>query len=153
MKKHLFEILILVAAMLLVPACDLLKPGAKQEAIDIDSVFEQTEYSIPAEGGELEVDFTPPADWSIECNKAWITIDPLSGSASEKTRTLTILVDENENDDERRALVHVLFGEEEVDITIRQSGRTGSPEDPDVPGNDNGQSGTEDIIPDDDIIA
>ena len=53
--------------------------GKSAEVVTI----EKTEYSVPAEGGNVVVDFIPTSDWTVACIQDWVKIAQSSGSASD----------------------------------------------------------------------
>ena len=105
-----------------------------QEAADLSSIFEQTEFEAPIEGDEIKVKFIPPTDWTVECEEDWVSFSPESGTASTRKKTITISVDSNAGGKAREAIVYVVFEDGEMEITINQAGESAaSPSDPDDP--------------------
>ena len=72
-------------------------------------VIEETEYTVSADGEEIEVKFAAPTAWEASCDKDWISIDPESGKASTRKKTMYITVDRNETPEKRSAVVVVAF--------------------------------------------
>ena len=54
-----------------------------------------TAYSIPAEGGPLEVRFKSSLAWSASCAADWLTFMPASGDASEEEVLMKLTISEN----------------------------------------------------------
>lgn len=92
-------------------------------------VIEETEYTVSAEGEEIEIKFAAPTAWEASCNKDWISIDPDSGNASTRKKTMYITVDKNETLEKRSAVVVVAFEDTDVEIVINQ--KAAEDEDPD----------------------
>ena len=152
-------------------ACSLLPmlntQEEEQEPLEVE--IEQTKFAIPAEGGEFEVSFVPTSDWEVECDAEWIECDPMLGTASEDSVTVTFTVEPNYAE-KRKAKIYIAFETNEVSIRVDQNAYTGN-DDPgnDDPGNDDpstdnpgqdpgtgdsdGKNGTEDVVVDDDLYA
>ena len=121
-----------------------------QKATDITEVIEQTAYEVSAAGGEIEIEFMPLADWTVECAEDWVDISPNSGTAASKKKTVTLTIDPNTGD-ARSATVKILFAGTAVEIKVNQA--AGDPNNQTPPGNDDDQSSTEDVIIGDDIYV
>ena len=129
--KKLFSLLMLVVAMLSLTACPELMPDS-EELLE----FEVTEYSIPSEGGQIEIHFMSLVDWTVTSDVAWLTFSPSSGAASEQEAVITVTVDPN-NSSQRTAQLTVSSVFDDVIIVVTQAGKdeTPEPEVPDTPDN------------------
>ena len=94
-------------------------------------VIEETEYTVSADGEEIEIKFAAPTAWEASCDKDWISIDPESGRASTRKKTMYITVDRNETLEKRSAVVVVAFEDTDVEITITQEAAEDEDPDPD----------------------
>ena len=88
-------------------------------------VIEETEYTVSAEGDELAIKFAAPTAWEASCNKDWISIDPESGKASTRKKTMHITVGKNDTFEKRSAVVVVAFEDTDVEIFIYQEAQAG----------------------------
>ena len=93
-------------------------------------VIEETEYTVSADGEEIEIKFAAPTAWEASCDKDWISIDPESGKASTRKKTMYITVDRNETLEKRSAVVVVAFEDTDVELTITQEAGESEPEKP-----------------------
>lgn len=100
-------------------AITITQEEAEQGKVDI----KETEFTVPAEGDEIDIKFAAPTDWTTSCKAKWVTIDPESGKASTKKKTMTIKVAENDTYEQRTAVVYLEFDEEDVEITITQEAK------------------------------
>lgn len=116
----------LVVAMLSLTACPELMPDS-EELLE----FEVTEYSIPSEGGQIEIHFMSPVDWTVTSDVAWLTYSPSSGAASEQEAVITVTVDPNTSS-QRTAQLTVSSVFDDVIIVVTQAGKDETPE-PEVP--------------------
>lgn len=71
-------------------SCTALFPEG-ENAIRIDA----TEYSVPAEGGEVQIKFVPVLAWTAACEEEWLTFSPASGDASAEEVIMTLSADSN----------------------------------------------------------
>lgn len=126
MKSRILQ-LILVSAILCFTSCDQLAMLGNQMKLD------QTEFDLPAAGGEVRVSFTPLSSWSVECSDSFVKLNPSSGEASENPVTLVIKVEENKDVEKRTIKVLLSFETNDIVLTIRQDGATppDTPVDPD----------------------
>ena len=116
----------LVVAMLSLTACPELMPDS-EELLE----FEVTEYSIPSEGGQVEIHFMSLVDWTVTSDVAWLTYSPSSGAASEQEAVITVTVDPNSSS-QRTAQLTVSSVFDDVIIVLTQAGKDETPE-PEVP--------------------
>ncbi len=93
-------------------------------------VLEETNFTVPAKGDEIEIEFIAPTAWEATCDKDWISIDPDSGRASKKKKSMYISVDKNETLEKRTAVVVLAFEESQIEITITQEAGEPEPEKP-----------------------
>ena len=139
-------------------------------------VMDKTEFSLPAEGGQIELKFIPTSAWSATCSEDFISFSPASGDSLLVEVAVIVTVEKNEGE-ERVATLMLSFETNDIAITITQAGvpvdnpstpdtpdnpdtpdTPDNPENPDTPDNpdapdnpkDDGLS-TEDVIPGDNI--
>ena len=131
-----------VAMFLLSFETDTIKVTITQDAAEFIAGIVETEYTVSAEGEEIDIKFLPFSAWEASCNKDWVSLDSESGKVSTRKKTLTISVDKNEGKKERRAVVVIEFNDCEVEISIAQkagvsggSSNGDNPNDPDNPSN------------------
>ena len=117
--------------MLCTTACPELMPDIP-DSIEIET----TKYSIPSEGGQIEIHFMSLVDWTVTSDVAWLTYSPSSGAASEQEAVITVTVDPN-NSSQRTAQLTVSSVFDDVIIVVTQAGKdeTPEPEVPDTPDN------------------
>ena len=58
-------------------SCDDLMGGGNNK-VPADMVMENTEFSLPAEGGKVELKFTPLSDWAALSEDEWVKCSPES---------------------------------------------------------------------------
>jgi len=128
MKTKVLVLLAIVSATFFFTSCDGFPiPGVNDVGLN------KKEFTLPAEGGQVDVTFLPVASWSARCSDSFVTISPDSGTASEEKVTLSITVDKNPKPIERVIKVLLSVGEQDIVLTITQAGATSSPETPDNP--------------------
>ena len=128
MKTKVLVLLAIVSAVFFFTSCDGFPiPGVNDVGLN------KKEFTLPAEGGHVDVTFLPVASWSARCSDSFVTISPDSGTASEEKVTLSITVDKNPKPIERVIKVLLSVGEQDIVLTITQAGATSSPETPDNP--------------------
>ena len=109
---------------------DLIGGGNKLPA---DMVMENTEFSLPAKGGKVELKFKPLSAWTALSEDAWVKISPESGEASKEEVVVTITAGKNEGE-KRTASVVLSFETNDITITIEQDAAEAViPEDPEDP--------------------
>ena len=123
-------------------------------------VLEETKFSLPAEGGRVDVTFVPVAAWSATCAESFVTITPSSGEMSAEEVTVSISVGKNTTPLERVIKVLLTVGEQDIVLTITQAQAVNGPDTPDIPEPDvppgpepdNGcDASNEDVVPGDSI--
>ena len=92
-----------------------------QDAKEDEPILDQTEYTLPAEGGDVVVEFTPGSDWTAACDEKWVVLSTAKGSASESKVKLTISVAKNTEIKERTAEVLLALADQKVKIKIIQA--------------------------------
>ncbi|MBR5844207.1 MAG: BACON domain-containing protein [Bacteroidaceae bacterium] len=134
MKKIIFSFALLIT---LLTSCDLISKisGYDKDKLDITLYANDTEVN----GG---FSFTASEAWStfVEYTSEstdWITIDPASGNAGKVT--LNIAVEENTTGETRTAIVHIVCGENNLNIDIEQKATENTGNDDN--GDDNGDNG------------
>ena len=95
-------------------SCTALFPEG-ENAIRIDA----TEYSVPAEGGEVQIKFVPVLAWTAACEEEWLTFSPASGDASAEEVIMTLSADSN-GLSRRTAEIILSTSAGEVTITLIQ---------------------------------
>ena len=127
MKQRVLLLFAAMSAVLCLSSCDGLQlPGA-----DEDFTLEKTEFTLPADGGKVEVTFIPVTSWSAQCADASVTISPASGEASTEEITLFISVGKNTKTEARVIKVLLSIAENDYVLTITQAAMASEP---DVPG-------------------
>ena len=101
-------------------SCDALFGEKEPQSLE-EMVIEETEFTVPAEGGEIEVTFTPNSSWTALCEERWVDWSPEDGEASERKVTIVVEVDENDGE-EREADLVISFETNDVVIEITQLG-------------------------------
>ena len=73
-----------------------------------------------ADGGCVYLNFTPSFDWEASANKAWITVEPESGSAGQAAR-LSVVVEANTLTEERQGSIFLELSDKTTfKIPVRQ---------------------------------
>ena len=116
MKKILFNMLIAVAAVSIFASCTTLTPDGNK-AISIET----TEFSVPAEGGDIQVKFIPSLAWTATCEESWLTLSPASGDASESEIIMTVTVAPNASS-QRIAAIVLSTESGDVNLSVTQEG-------------------------------
>lgn len=109
-------------AMLIMTACPKVNPEGPGEM-----VLETTELTLPAEGGEVELKFTPLSSWTAQCEDSWVKYSPASGDASEEEVVLVIKAGRNSGEARTSELL-LSFETNDVVVTITQEGSEGGVE-------------------------
>lgn len=129
MKQRVLLLLTLVSAALFLASCDDLQlPGMGDKV-----VLEETQFSLPASGGKVEVSFVPLSSWSATCAESFVTITPSSGEASAEEITISIAVEKNTTPLERVIKVLLTIADQDIVLTITQDGAVNGPDTPDNP--------------------
>lgn len=124
-----------ISAVFTMVSCDMLFP-LTDEVVEMA----ETDFFVSADGGQVEVSFTPLVAWSASCTAGYVYLEPSSGSASSEEVVMTIFVEENITQEQRIAVVQMNFGLTSVDVIVTQEAYTypenpEDPEDPEDPGN------------------
>lgn len=144
MKQRI--LLALMSALLCLSSCeDFQMPGTGS-----DFTLDKTEFTVPAEGGKVEVTFIPVTSWSAQCADASVIISPASGEASTAEITLTISVGQNTRSEEKVIKVLLSVADKDYVLTITQAAKTSEP---DVPGPTPDPDPTPDPSEDDDGLT
>lgn len=130
MKKRILTLLTIMSAVLFLASCDEFPMPGGDEV-----VLEETRFSLPADGGRVDVTFVPLASWSVSCAESFVTISPESGVKSDKEVTFSISVGRNPATAERVIKVLLTVGEQDIVLTITQAGTAEDPGLPDNPDN------------------
>ena len=80
---------------------------------------------VAADGAELTVTVrtsSNTADWHWECDAPWLSVTPLSGPGGLVMSQISIIVDENSEEENRTAIATISQGNESKQITIKQRG-------------------------------
>lgn len=135
--KRIILFVLTAVSLLFISSCE---PPKTDEIVKV--AIDDTEYTLPAEGGTVEVSFIPLTAWKAQCTEDFVEISPSSGEALTEAITVTMSVAANENSLARDIIVRLSFTYNFVDITIAQAGKTIVKPDPD-PKPDTGN--TEDV--------
>jgi len=81
--------------------------------------LDETDFTVSADGEEIEIEFTAVSDWEATWDADWITVDPEAGDEGDEV-VMTIEVDKNKSDEEREAEITLAFKSNNVVITITQ---------------------------------
>ena len=107
--------------MILLPSC------RKEENKEVIVNIEQTEYSLPEQGGAVDIAFVPLTSWEAACTDSFVSIDPSKGEASKEEVHVKVTVDANDAPYARAIKVKFVFASNTVDITITQGAMTPPP--------------------------
>ena len=133
-----------MSALLCLSSCEEFQmPG-----LGNDFTLEQTEFTVPAEGGKVEVTFIPVTSWSAQCADASVTISPAYGEASTEEITLSISVGKNTKSEAKVIKVLLSIADKDYVLTISQAAKASEP-DPNPSQEEEGS--TEDVVPGKDI--
>ena len=115
--------------------------------------LDQTEFTLPAKGGEIKVSFVPISSWTASCSDSFVTLNPTKGDQSEASVSLSIKVGENTDTAVRTIKVLLSFETNDIVLTIKQDGATPpddpNPDDPDPDDPDPDDPDPDDPDPDD----
>lgn len=138
--------LIFVSALLCFTSCDQFSIPDNQIKLD------QTEFNLPAAGGEIKVSFVPLSAWSVMCSDPSVKLTPSSGEKSDELISLVIKVDANKSEEEKIIKILLTFETDDIVLTVKQAAAIpDTPDNPDIPDNPDTPEGstgsTEDVIP------
>lgn len=106
------KILLLVIPALFLGAC------AKNSVINLSS---PAQLDLPAEENHGTIHISPSMEWTAECDRPWIQLNPSSGTASEAEAVISYHCEANESIYHREATVTILAGEETRTVSIHQN--------------------------------
>ena len=115
MKKNLIIVVFFLAVLFLI-SCD------SSPSLFING---QKDYKFSNNGGVHYVTFACNRDWSIYSSEPWCKISPSSGSASERTITVTLSCDANLSYDPRSCFITIATEGVKDAITIEQEAAEG----------------------------
>lgn len=138
--------LIFVSALLCFTSCDQFSIPDNQIKLD------QTEFNLPAAGGEIKVSFVPLSAWSVMCSDPSVKLTPSSGEKSDELISLVIKVDANKSEEEKIIKILLTFETDDIVLTVKQAAAIpdtpDTPDNPDIPDTPEDSTGsTEDVIP------
>ena len=99
----------------------------KEENKEVIVNIEQTEYSLPEQGGAVDIAFVPLTSWEAACTDSFVSLDPSKGEASKEEVHVKVTVDANDAPYARAIKVKFVFASNTVDITITQDAMTPPP--------------------------
>ena len=114
-------LLALLCTVILLPSC------RKEENKEVIVNIEQTEYSLPEQGGAVDIAFVPLTSWEAACTDSFVSLDPSKGEASKEEVHVKVTVDANDAPYARAIKVKFVFASNTVDITITQDAMTPPP--------------------------
>lgn len=106
------KILLLVIPALFLGAC------AKNSVINLSS---PAQLDLPAEENLGTIHISPSMEWTAECDRPWIQLNPSSGTVSEAGTVIDYHCEANESTYQREATVTILAGEETRTVSIHQN--------------------------------
>ncbi len=115
--KHLLIGLFAVAAAV---ACKQDEP-VETPKLDVD----KTAVSLAATAGEASFNVTSNQSWVASADADWVSLDPASGQASEKSVAVKVTAEDNETAEARKATVTVKAGELTKTVEVNQAAGTG----------------------------
>ena len=119
--KHLFIGMLAVAAAV---ACNRKEEPVVEPKLDVD----KTAVEVAATAGEASFNVTSNQPWDADCDADWISIDPASGSASNKAVAVKVTAEDNKTAQTREATVTVKAGE--LTKTVKVAQAAGKAEEP-----------------------
>ena len=108
MKPRALSMMLLSMLVIGFTSCEDLIGG--EDKLPADMVMENTEFSLPAKGGKVELKFAPLSAWTALSEDAWLKISPESGEASEKEVVVTITAKENKGEKRTGKRQHAAAG-------------------------------------------
>ena len=97
-----------LAVCAVVLSCEKNPSADETPALTLGSV---TEVSISADGGPASFTFTSNQDWIVSPNASWVTVDPVSGKASETPVTVNVTFDPNPDYEARTTTILIKAGD------------------------------------------
>ena len=123
--KHLLIGLIAVAAAV---ACKQDEP-VETPKLDVD----KTAVSLAATAGEASFNVTSNQSWVASADADWVSLEPASGQASEKSVAVKVTAEDNETTEARKATVTVKAGELTKTVEVNQAAGAGQQPGPELP--------------------
>ena len=115
--KHLLIGLFAVAAAV---ACKQDEP-VETPKLDVD----KTAVSLAATAGEASFNVTSNQSWVASADADWVSLEPASGQASEKSVAVKVTAEDNETTEARKATVTVKAGELTKTVEVNQAAGAG----------------------------
>lgn len=115
--KHLLIGLFAVAAAV---ACKQEEPVVTPK-LDVD----KTAIQVAATAGEASFNVTSNQSWVATADADWVSLEPASGQASEKSVAVKVTAEDNETTEARKATVTVKAGELTKTVEVNQAAGTG----------------------------
>lgn len=122
------HLLIALLAMASSVACNHAEPVVEQK-LDLD----KTEVSLAAKAGEATFNVTSNKDWTITPDAEWVSVDPASGSASDKAVAVKVTAEDNASLESRTAVLTVKAGDMTKTVKVTQMPVEGGDPVPDQP--------------------
>ena len=122
--KHLIIGMLAIAAAV---ACKEDQP-LEEPKLDVD----KSAVSVAATAGEATFNVTSNQSWTTYVDQDWVSLEPASGSASDKAVTVKLTAEDNEATEARTATVTVKAGELTKTVKVTQAAAQG--ETPEPPG-------------------
>ena len=110
------------AALAALAACKPETP-AEEPKLDVD----KTAVSVAATAGEATFNVTSNQSWVTYVDQDWVSLEPASGSASEKAVAVKVTAEDNEATEAREATVTVKAGELTKTVKVTQAAATETP--------------------------
>ena len=118
MKTSVVKLAMAVLAVCaVVLSCEKNPSADETPALTLGSV---TEVSISADGGPASFTFTSNQDWIVSPNASWVTVDPVSGKASETPVTVNVTFDPNPDYEARTTTILIKAGDLSKEIPVTQ---------------------------------
>ena len=121
--RHLFIGLLAMAAA--VASCNSPEGPVFEPKLDVD----KEEVEVAATAADASFDVTSNQPWSASADADWVSLDPASGSASDKAVAVKVTAEDNKNAEPREATVTVKAGE--LTKTVKVTQAAGKSEEPD----------------------
>ena len=121
--RHLFIGLLAMAAA--VASCNSPEGPVFEPKLDVD----KEAVEVAATAADASFDVTSNQPWSASADADWVSLDPASGSASDKAVAVKVTAEDNKNAEPREATVTVKAGE--LTKTVKVTQAAGKSEEPD----------------------
>ena len=113
--RHLFIGLLAMAAA--VASCNSPEGPVFEPKLDVD----KAEVEVAATAGEASFNVTSNQPWVASADADWVSVDPASGSASDKAVTVKVTAEDNKVAEARTATITVKAGELTKTVTLTQA--------------------------------